>query len=190
VIVLASTSAYRAELFERFGLAFTQAAPDCDETGEPGEIPADLALRLANTKARSLSSQYPDSLIIGSDQVCSVGDKILGKPGTVPIAVEQLRQMRGQMVVFHTAVCVLNASTGESNSDVDQTVATLRDLSDAEIERYIRAEMPLDCAGSFMVEKLGISLFDKIESSDPTALIGLPMIVLAKRLREFGLNLP
>lgn len=190
MIVLGSTSIYRAELLGRLGLAFEQASPNCDESVQNGEKPVELAQRLAKTKALSLVEQHPNSLIIGSDQVCALEGQVLGKPGTVERAVQQLRSMRGQSVTFATALTVIQASSGESQDYVDLTVATLRDLSDAEIERYIDAEMPLNCAGSFMVEKLGISLFDRVESEDPTALIGLPLISLCKSLRHFGISVP
>ena len=190
MIVLGSTSKYRAELLARLGLPFETALPDCDETPHSSEKPPDLALRLAKNKALSLKTQYPDHLIIGSDQVCALGGQLLGKPGTVDRAVQQLRTMRGQPVIFYTGLSVLNSLSGESVDAIDQTKVTLRDLTNAEIDRYIDAEMPLDCAGSFMVEKLGISLFEHIESSDPTALIGLPLISLCKGLRQFGVNVP
>lgn len=190
MIVLGSTSKYRAELLARLGLPFEAARPNCDETPQIGEKPLDLALRLAKIKAQSLSTQYPDSIIIGSDQVCALAGQVLGKPGTVENAVQQLRTMRGQPVTFYTGLSVLQSKTGESQSAVDQTIATLRNLTDAEIDRYIEAEMPLDCAGSFMVEKLGISLFEQVESRDPTALIGLPLISLCKSLRHFGTDVP
>lgn len=190
MIVLGSESKYRAELLARLGLPFDAARPDCDETPLLGENPHDLALRLAKTKAQSLKTDYPDHIIIGSDQVCAVNGQVLGKPGTVERAVQQLRNMRAQAVTFYTGLCVVQAKSGEMQLSVDQTVATLRDLSDAEIDRYINAELPLDCAGSFMVEKLGISLFEQVESTDPTALIGLPLISVCKSLRYFGLNVP
>lgn len=188
--VLGSTSKYRAELLSRLGLPFDAAAPDCDETPLQDETPQKLALRLAKTKTSSLRNQYSQSIIIGSDQVCSLGEHALGKPGTVERAIKQLREMRGQSVIFYTGLSVLHAPSGESRNSIDQTTVTLRDLSDDEIDRYIKAEMPLDCAGSFMVEKLGISLFEKVESTDPTALIGLPLIDLCKSLRYFGVSLP
>jgi len=190
VIVLGSTSKYRAELLTRLGLAFEAARPNCDETPQIDEKPLDLALRLAKTKAHSLTTRYPESIIIGSDQVCALAGQVLGKPGTVENAVQQLRTMQGQSVIFYTALSVLNSKTGETQNAVDQTIATLRNLTEAEIDRYIEAEMPLDCAGSFMVEKLGISLFEQVESKDPTALIGLPLISLCKTLRHFGVNVP
>ncbi len=190
MIVLASTSSYRAELLARFGLHFEQASPNCDETPRVGEKPHNLALRLAKTKALSLQRSFPDDVLIGSDQVCELNGQVLGKPGTVDRAIEQLKSMRGQSVIFHTGLSVLLSTSGESRESVDTTVARLRDLDDAEIERYIAAEMPLNCAGSFMVEKLGITLFDKIESTDPTALIGLPLIQLSRDLRYFGIAVP
>lgn len=190
VIVLGSTSKYRAELLARLGLPFEAARPDCDETPQQSEKPRDLVLRLAKTKAASLKNDHPQNIIIGSDQVCSLDGQVLGQPGTVERAVEQLRSMRGQSIVFYTGLCVLDAASGERTNTIDETVVVLRDLCDAEIDRYIGAEMPLDCAGSFMVEKLGISLFDRVESNDPTALIGLPLIALCKSLRHFGISVP
>lgn len=190
MIVLGSTSKYRAELLARLGLPFDAIGPDCDETPQQGEKPRDLVLRLAKTKAASLQKDHPRNIIIGSDQVCSLNGQVLGKPGTVERAVEQLRTMRGQSIVFYTGLSVLNTASGETRDFIDETVVVLRDLGDAEIDRYINAELPLDCAGSFMVEKLGISLFDRVESSDPTALIGLPLIALCKALRHFGISVP
>ena len=190
MIVLGSTSKYRAELLARLGLPFEAARPDCDESPREGEKPRDLALRLAKTKADSLKSTFPNSLIIGSDQVCALGGQLLGKPGTVARAREQLQSMRGQSVTFYTGLSVINAQSGESLDSIDTTVVQLRELTDAEIDRYIAAEMPLDCAGSFMVEKLGISLFERVESTDPTALIGLPLIRVCSELRQFGVTLP
>jgi len=190
VLVLGSTSKYRADLLARLGLPFDTVGPDCDETPREGEKPRDLVLRLAKNKAASLKKDHPQSIIIGSDQVCSLKGQVLGKPGTVECAVKQLRTMRGQSIVFYTGLSVLNAASGETRDFIDETVVLLRDLSDAEIDRYISAEMPLDCAGSFMVEKLGISLFDRVESNDPTALIGLPLIALCKGLRHFGIRVP
>lgn len=190
MIVLGSTSKYRAESLARLSLPFEAARPNCTETSQDGEKPHDLALRLAKTKAISLKTHYPHDIIIGSDQVCSLGGQVFGKPGTVERAIAQLQVMRGQSVVFYTGLSVLNAASGETRDTVDKTVVTLRELTDAEIKRYINADMPLDCAGSFMVEKLGISLFDSIETSDPTALIGLPLIELCKSLRHFEVDVP
>lgn len=190
MIVLGSTSKYRAELLSRLHLPFEAAKPACDESALPGEAPGALASRLAQTKALSLKDAYPNAIIIGSDQVAALGDHILGKPGSVSKAREQLQSMRGQSVVFYTALSVFDTASGNVLNETDQTIATLRALSDEAIERYIAADQPLDCAGSFMVEKLGISLFDRVESTDPTALIGLPLIKLCHCLRKLGVAVP
>ncbi|AJQ95316.1 Maf family protein [Gynuella sunshinyii] len=181
-IILASTSSYRAELLKRINLAFIQAAPSCDETQLPGESPNHQALRLAEEKARSLASDYPDHLIIGSDQVATI-DQIhpIGKPGNLTNAASQLRQQSGKTVFFYTGLCVLNSATGISYSDIVTTTVRFRHLSDAMIENYLNMEDPSQCAGSFMSESLGICLTENIHSDDPTSLIGLPMI----RLVEF-----
>ncbi len=190
MIVLGSTSKYRAELLSRLHLPFTTTKPVCDESPLPNEAPNLLASRLAQTKAESLKALYPNGIIISSDQVAALGDSVLGKPGTSANACEQLRTMRGLSVVFYTALCVLDCASGQTLNSMDITVVTLRDLSDEEIERYVVLEQPLDCAGSFMVEKLGISLFDHVESKDPTALIGLPLIKLCQSLRSLGVVIP
>jgi len=188
--LLGSTSRYRAELFSRLRLPFTTAKPLCDETPLTSEAPRDLAARLAQTKALSLQSAHPNTIIIGSDQVAALGDVGMGKPGNASNARWQLQTMRSHSVVFYTALSVLDSNTGKVLTAMDETVATLRDLSDAEIDRYIKAENPMDCAGSFMVEKLGISLFERVESDDPTALIGLPLIKLCRCLRALGSTIP
>ena len=188
--LLGSTSRYRAELLSRLRLPFSTASPNCDETALASEAPDALARRLAKSKALSLKDAHPHATIIGSDQVAAMGSTVLGKPGTPQKAREQLKAMRGHSVAFYTALSVVDCKSGEQLSAMDETVATLRDLSDAEIDRYIDLESPLDCAGSFMVEKLGISLFERIESSDPTALIGLPLIKLCQCLRTLGHSLP
>jgi len=188
--LLGSTSKYRAELLARLQLPFITASPKCHETPLPSEQPGELARRLAQTKAISLQSDHPNAIIIGSDQVAALGDVVLGKPGTAAKARQQLQAMRGKSVVFYTAVSVVDCRSGQVLNATDETVATLRDLSDAEIDRYIEIESPLDCAGSFMVEKLGISLFERVESNDPTALIGLPLIKLCQCLRELGCSVP
>lgn len=188
--ILASTSRYRASLLGRLKRPFISDAPVCDETPLPDEQPQALASRLAKTKARSLADRFPESLIIGSDQVASLNGIILGKPGTKARAQQQLQQMQNQTLEFFTALCVLETSTGQHQQFVDTTRVRLRSLSDDAIERYIDSDMPLDCAGSFKVESLGISLFESVESNDPTALIGLPLIRLSQCLREFGVAIP
>ena len=189
-LVLGSTSRYRRELLERLGLPFTVAAPHTDETPQPGETPRALALRLALAKARAVAQQHPDAVVIGSDQVADLAGQPLGKPGEHARAVQQLRQMRGQTVVFQTAVAVVCAATGFEQVDLAPVEVKFRDLSDAEIERYLRTEQPYDCAGSAKSEGLGIALLDAIHSDDPTALIGLPLIRSCRMLRAAGLVLP
>ncbi len=189
-LVLGSTSRYRRELLQRLNVPFSVAAPDVDETPAPGEAPGALALRLALAKARAVSAQHPEAVVIGSDQVADLLGAPLGKPGHHERAVEQLRQMRGQTVVFHTALAVVCAATGFEQVDTAPVRVKFRDLNDDEIERYLRAEQPYDCAGSAKSEGLGIALLDAIESDDPTALIGLPLIRTCRMLRDAGLVLP
>jgi septum formation protein len=191
-VVLASTSRYRRELLARLLPDFAVDAPDVDETPIAGESPRDLAIRLASAKAQAVAARHPDAIIIGSDQVAELDGIALGKPGSVEAARAQLAASSGQTVSFHTALCVLdmrnNAAVAHSARDCTQVV--FRTLDAATIARYVDAEEPLDCAGSFKAEGLGIALFERIESSDPTALIGLPLIALAHLLREAGLPLP
>ena len=189
-LILASTSAYRRELLTRLELPFEVARPEVDETPEPGETPVALAERLALAKAQALAAREPDALIIGSDQVAYLGDEIFGKPGTVERAVAQLQRMRGQAVVFHTAVALLNTRSGQTQVCGVPTTVRFRDLSDDEIVRYVDKEQPLDCAGAAKVERLGISLLEALAGDDPTALIGLPLIALSRMLRAEGLRLP
>ena len=189
-LVLGSTSRYRRELLERLNLPFDVTAPEVDETPLPGEAPRSLALRLALAKARAVAQLHPDAVVIGSDQVADLAGEPLGKPGHHERAVAQLRQMRGQTVVFQTAVAVVCAATGFEQIDLAPVEVKFRELSDAEIERYLRAEQPYDCAGSAKSEGLGIALLDAIHSDDPTALIGLPLIRTCRMLRAAGLVLP
>ncbi|MFN7154560.1 MAG: Maf family nucleotide pyrophosphatase [Acidovorax sp.] len=189
-LVLGSTSRYRRELLQRLNLPFDVAAPDVDETPLPGEAPRALALRLALAKAHAVAQLHPDAVVIGSDQVADLAGEPLGKPGEHERAVLQLRQMRGQTVVFQTAVAVVCSATGFEQVDLAPVKVTFRDLSDEEIERYLRAEQPYDCAGSAKSEGLGIALLDAIQSDDPTALIGLPLIRTCRMLRAAGLVLP
>lgn len=187
-LVLASTSVYRRELLARLRLPFDVRPPEVDETPLPGEPPADLAVRLALAKARAVAAHCPGAVVIGSDQVAELDGQPIGKPGTHERAVAQLRAMRGRAVVFHTAVAVRRHDTGfEAVRRVPVTVR-MRPLSEVEIETYLRLERPYDCAGSARCESLGIALLDAIESDDPTALIGLPMIVTAALLRAAGLD--
>lgn len=189
-LILGSTSRYRRELLERLQLPFNTVAPDVDETRQPGESPRDLALRLALAKARAVARQHPQAVVIGSDQVADLAGAPLGKPGTHERAVQQLRQMRGQTVIFQTAVAVVCEATGFQAVDLAPVEVQFRDLSDAEIERYLLAEQPYDCAGSAKSEGLGIALLDRIANDDPTALIGLPLIRTCQMLRSAGLVLP
>jgi septum formation protein len=189
-LVLASTSAYRRQLLERFGIRFTVAAPDVDESPLPGETPIDLANRLARAKAEVIAHRHPSSVVIGSDQVALFGREVIGKPGNPERCVEQLKMLSGQRLAFHTAVNLIQSDTGSNQSHLDITTVHFRKLSNDEIERYVARERPVNCAGGFKAEALGITLFDRIESQDPTALIGLPLIWLAAALRRSGFILP
>lgn len=188
-LVLASTSKYRTELLSRLHLPFDTVSPDVIESRHEGESGPDMCIRLAALKARAVATRAPGSVVIGSDQ-CAVRDgEVLGKPGTVEIAREQLQAASGRHVDFHTAVCVIDAS-GDEQAFADITRVRFRRLDAETIRRYVDIERPLDCAGSFKVEGLGISLFESVESRDPTALIGLPLIQLAACLRRLGYELP
>lgn len=190
-LILGSTSRYRRELVERLHLPFTCVAPDVDETPQPGETPGDLALRLALAKAHAVAALHPEAIVIGSDQVSDLNGQPMGKPLVHERAVEMLRAMRGQTIMFHTAVAVVCHATGFTQSDVAVIQTVFRsDLTDDAIERYLRAEQPYDCAGSAKSEGLGISLLDAIHSDDPTALIGLPMIRTCRMVRAAGIQLP
>lgn len=189
-IVLGSTSRYRAELLRRLLPDFEQAAPNTDESPLPNEAPAARALRLAIAKADAVARVYSDALVIGSDQVAEVDGLILDKPGTSERACAQLTASSGCIVHFHTAVCLLDARHNRRQTHVDHTQVQFRVLQPVEIARYVEREQPLDCAGSFKCEGLGISLFESIDSRDPSALIGLPLIALARLLREAGLDMP
>jgi septum formation protein len=186
-LVLASTSKYRRALLERLALAFEVAAPGVDEQALPGEAPADTAARLAALKARSLEGRFPDALIIGSDQVAALGSERLDKPGTHENAARQLRRLSGRIAQFHTAVTLLDSKTGKSESKVVPCRVVFRALDDARIEAYLRREQPYDCAGSAKAEGLGIALIARIETDDPTSLIGLPLIALTAMLERAGL---
>lgn len=189
-IVLASTSTYRRELLQRFGLPFETARPDIDESPLPDESPAATAERLAEQKARAVAAAHPDALIIGSDQVAHMGETRFGKPGTVERAVAQLQTMSGRTVIFHTALALLNTRSGRIQVDAVPTQVRFRTLSDEEIVRYVNKELPLDCAGSAKSEGLGITLLDALSGDDPNALVGLPLIALARMLRNEGVSLP
>lgn len=187
-LVLGSTSRYRRELLQRLHLPFEVAAPQVDETPRPGETPADLARRLALAKAQAVASQFPHAVVIGSDQVADLDGEPLGKPGTHARAIQQLRQMRGRTVIFQTAVAVVCADTGFAQMEVAPVKVKFRDLTDGEIEAYLQAEQPYDCAGSAKSEGLGIALLDAIESDDPTALVGLPLIRTCRMIRAAGVK--
>lgn len=189
-LILGSTSPYRRELLSRLRLPFETASPNVDETPHPGESPRDLALRLALAKAQEVAKRHPDAIVIGSDQVADLNGHPLGKPGTHERAVAQLQQMRNQTVIFQTAVAVVCQASGFAQTELAAIEVRFRDLSDAEIERYLRAEQPYDCAGSAKSEGLGIALLDAIVSDDPTALIGLPLIRTSRLLRAAGVTLP
>ena len=188
-LVLGSTSRYRRELLERLQIPFDVVAPDVDETQLPGEAPRALAERLALAKARTVARAFPGAVVIGSDQVADLNGQALGKPGNHGRAVLQLRQMRGQTVVFQTAVAVVCLETGFEQRSLAAVRVKFRDLSDEEIENYLRAEQPYDCAGSAKSEGLGIALLSAIENDDPTALIGLPLIRTCTLLKAAGVAL-
>lgn len=187
-LVLASTSRYRRELLERLRQPFEVVAPEVDETPRPGEAPAALAERLALAKARAVAAQRPDAVVIGSDQVAELDGQPVGKPHVHERARAQLRAMSGREVHFHTAVAVVRASSGFARVLAAPVRVRFRALSDAEIDGYLRAEQPYDCAGSAKAEALGIVLLEAIDSDDPTALIGLPLIRTCTLLREAGLD--
>ncbi len=187
-LVLASTSPYRRELLGRLGLPFEVANPQTDETPLPGETPTATALRLSEAKARAVALQYPDALIIGSDQVAVMDGRVFGKPGTHARAVEQLRTLSGKTVNFFTGLCVLNTKTGEAEVRGIPTLVGFRNLDDAEIENYLRREPAYNCAGSAKSEGLGIALLSRIHGDDPNALVGLPLIALCDLLRKHGMT--
>lgn len=190
MIFLASTSRYRKELLERLQLEFEVHSPDVDETPYPQEAPYDLVSRLAVEKARAISHQYRQAIVIGSDQMAVFDGQVIGKPGTTERAIAQLQQFSGQSVVFLTAVCVRSEETGYSKHTVIETEVGFRDLSTDEITRYIELDQPLDCAGAFKSELGGSSLLRYLRSDDPTAIIGLPLITVAAMLRENGVLIP
>ena len=187
-IILASTSRYRRELLSRLGIAFEVAAPGVDETRLAGEAPRDTALRLAAAKARAVAAGRAEGLIIGSDQVAECDGEPVGKPGTHDRAVTQLERLSGRTVVFHTGLALVNAATGRAQVAMVDVASTYRRLSVAEIEYYLRRERPYDCAGSVRSEGLGIALFERIASEDPSALVGLPLITVARMLRGEGVD--
>ena len=190
MLVLASTSRYRAELLARLRLPFDVQRPDADETPLSGEGPSSLADRLAEAKARSVALRQPQDWVIGSDQVAELGGQPLSKPGSFERAADQLAAASGRTLNFHTAVTLYRHADRRALRLHDTTRVRFRTLTAGEIERYLHAEQPYDCAGSFKVEGLGVCLFESIECSDPTALIGLPMIALCGALRQVGYTLP
>ena len=189
-LILASSSAYRRSLLERLRLPFDVMVPDIDESPLPGEAPDSTALRLARAKAAAVAARAPGSVVIGSDQVATLDGEQIGKPGNHARALAQLQKMRGRKVIFHTALCVWDsrapALTGGAMLENILTCVHVRDLPDAELDAYLRIEQPYDCAGSAKNEGLGIALLEKIESTDPTALTGLPLIALTGMLRKAG----
>lgn len=189
-LILASTSRYRKTLLEKLGLPFECAAPEVDESPLPGESAEALVARLAYAKANAIANQRDQGLIIGSDQVCVCDGQILGKPGTVEKAVAQLMAVRGRSITFYTGLCVLDAASGKAEQLVEPFTVHFRTLDETAIRRYVAAEMPLDCAGSFKCEGMGIVLFKGLEGRDPNSLIGLPLIGLIELLERHGLALP
>jgi septum formation protein len=188
-LVLASTSPFRRELLQRLGIPFTTAAPDVDESPLPGEAADALVQRLSASKARAVGRTHA-GLIIGSDQVATIGETILGKPGNHERAIEQLQQLSGRTVTFHTGLCLLDTGKDLQQLDVIPFTVEFRQLSTTQIERYLRREQPYNCAGSFKSEALGITLFRRMQGDDPTALIGLPLIRLTDMLAAAGISLP
>lgn len=189
-LLLASSSPYRRELLDRLRLPFVCASPDIDESRRPNEPAIDLATRLAREKAMALAERFPDHLIIGSDQVAVLGEQILGKPHTFERALEQLKESSGNSVSFLTGLALFNSRTGQCQVDCVAFTVHMRQLDEARISRYLHAEQPYDCAGSFKAEGLGVSLFRSTEGADATSLIGLPLIRLVDMLMNEGIELP
>jgi len=187
-VILASTSRYRRELLARLGIAFEVAAPGVDEAALPAETPRATALRLAEAKARAVAAGRTEGLVIGSDQVAECDGEPVGKPGTHERAVAQLARLSGRTVVFHTGVALVNARTGRAQVECIDVASTYRPLSAGEIEQYLQRERPYDCAGSVRSEGLGIALFERIVNDDPSALVGLPLITVARMLRAEGVD--
>jgi septum formation protein len=187
-LILASTSRYRRELLQRLQLPFEVLAPGVDETPLPDETPTDLALRLAVAKARAVAAQHPGAVVIGSDQVADLDGQPLGKPHTHERAASQLAAMSGRRVVFHTAVAVVRADRAFERALLAPVTVRFRELDAASIERYLQLDEPYDCAGSARSEALGVALLESIDSDDPTALVGLPLIRTCTLLREAGLD--
>jgi septum formation protein len=187
-LVLGSTSRYRRALLERLRIPFVAVAPDIEEAAVPGETPAATALRLSEAKARAVAGRFEDALVIGSDQVANCDGRPIGKPGDRMRAFAQLRELSGRTVVFHTGVALVDTRSGRCRSELVDVTSTFRTLTDVEIATYLDREQPYDCAGSVRSEALGIVLFERIASDDPTALIGLPLIALTRLLRAEGVD--
>jgi septum formation protein len=188
VLILGSSSLYRRALLERLGLPFSCVSPNVDETPGAAQTPAATAMRLALAKAQAVAAAHAQAVIIASDQVADLDGMPLGKPGNHANALRQLRAMSGRRVVFHTALCLLDAASGEHQLENVPTTVFFRDLGDAQIERYLQREQPYDCAGSAKIECLGVTLVSRVESGDPTALIGLPLITLVSMLQHAGIG--
>ncbi len=186
--MLASSSSYRAALLARLGVPFVTDAPDLDETRLPDEDPPALVCRLAAAKARVVAARHPGALVIGSDQVAVCGSDVLGKPGSIERAREQLARLSGRSVTFLTGLCLFDADGGKHQTTVEHNRVQFRELTADEIARYVERERPLDCAGAFKSEGLGIALFESIDGPDPNALVGLPLIALCRLLRQAGIN--
>lgn len=187
-LVLASTSRYRAALLDRLGLPYAVDGPGIDETARPGESPAAACVRLAEAKARAVAGRHPDALVLGSDQIADCGGAHVGKPGTLERARAQLAALSGRTVVFHSGVALVDAATGRCAVERVDVRSTLRELSAREIDAYLARESPFDCAGSVRSEGLGIALFERIESDDPSALVGLPLIATCRLLAGAGVD--
>lgn len=188
-LILASSSVYRQQQLSQLNIDFEAYSPDIDETPTADEIPEELALRLAVSKAQKAHAEFTDAVVIGSDQVCSQGHVTYGKPGSKENAIAQLLKFVGKQVVFNTALAVIDPK-GRQYHHVDRTVVKFRSLTRSEIERYVQQDQPMDCAGGFKVESLGLALFESIQTTDPSALVGLPLITTAQFLREVGYAIP
>jgi septum formation protein len=188
VLVLASSSSYRRLLLDRLRVPYSVAVPAVDESALPGEKPGDTACRLAELKARAVAADFPGAIIIGSDQVASLGEVAIGKPGDHDSALAQLMAMRGERVVFHTALCVLDAGRNEAHIQSVPTTVHFRDYTEAQATHYLQIDRPYDCAGSAKIESLGIALVSEVVSTDPTALVGLPLVALVGMLQHTGIE--
>lgn len=188
-LILASSSSYRKQQLQSLGLSFSTNNPNINEVALVNELPAAFSVRLATEKAQKVKAEFPNACVIGSDQVCAFNGQVFGKPGIDANAIKQLQTFSGNRIEFFTALCVMTGS-GQSQLHTDLTVVKFRDLTTEEIVRYIEKEQPLHCAGSFKVESLGLSLFESVESTDPSALMGLPLIKLCQFLRLIGFKVP